>query len=248
MADLSQYNDTDIINILSSDAETELKKRGYVYGWYKKEDFVGAIYIMINPAFPNLVKIGYADDVQKRMKTLNSNSGLPDPFHCYALYKVKKRLEDLRLHQLIDSLDSSLRHSKNREFFEMNEEKAWSILSAIAQINGNEEQLIKNPFNDEYFVSSKQIDNINDNCCKSKKNRLTFAMLGIPVNSQLVYEFDNNIIVNTINDKSSVIYQGNVYTLSGLVKKLKGYGEWQGGNHFLYNGKKLTELREELNG
>ncbi|MBQ5310707.1 MAG: GIY-YIG nuclease family protein, partial [Oscillospiraceae bacterium] len=53
-----------------------MKKRGYEYGWYKKEQYIGAVYILVNPAFPNLVKIGYADDVQKRLKTLNSNSGL----------------------------------------------------------------------------------------------------------------------------------------------------------------------------
>ena len=152
MADLSQYSDVDIINIVSSDAESELKSRGYDYGWYKKEPYVGSIYILVNPAFKELVKIGYADDVQKRMRTLNNNSGLPDPFHCYAVYKVKKRLEDLKLHGLIDTLDPSLRHSKNREFYEMDAEKAYSILSAIAQISGDEEQLMINPFNDEYFI------------------------------------------------------------------------------------------------
>ena len=160
MADLSKYTDENIIDVLSSDAEAELRNRGYDYGWFKKDKFVGSIYILVNPAFPNLVKIGYADDVQKRIKSLNSNSGLPDPFHCYAVYKVRKRLEDLKLHDLIDSLDSSLRHSKNREFFEMDAEKAFSILSAISQINGDDDQLVKNPFDDDFFkfvVKSKSV-------------------------------------------------------------------------------------------
>ena len=63
MNDLSQFSDNEIINILSSGAESELKKRGYEYGWYKKEASVGAIYILVNPSFSELVKIGYADDV-----------------------------------------------------------------------------------------------------------------------------------------------------------------------------------------
>ncbi len=66
MKDLSKYSDDDLIDILSSNADVELKKRGYEYGWYKKEHFVGAIYIFVNPAFPDLVKIGYANDVQKK--------------------------------------------------------------------------------------------------------------------------------------------------------------------------------------
>ena len=148
---LKKYSDDELFNILDSNVEEEIKSRGYEFGWYKKVQYAGAIYIMVNPAFKELVKIGYADDVAKRMKSLNNNSGLPDPFHCYALYKVKKRLEDLKLHGLIDSLDSSLRHSQNREFYEMDAEKAYSILSVIAQISGDEEQLIINPFNDEYF-------------------------------------------------------------------------------------------------
>lgn len=148
---LERYTDKDLLEIIDSDIEQELLSRGYKYGWYKEELFVGVIYILVNPAFPNLVKIGYADDLDKRLKQLNRNSGLPDPFHVYASYSVKKRLEDLKLHSLIDSLDKTLRHSKNREFYEMTAEKAYGILVAIAQINGSEENLILNPQNDEYI-------------------------------------------------------------------------------------------------
>lgn len=187
LADLSQYADIDIITV-SSDAEAELKKRGYDYGWYKTEPYVGSIYIMVNPAFPNLVKIGYADDVQKRMRTFNSNSGLPDPYHCYAVYKVRKRLEDLKLHGLIDSLDSSLRHAKNREFYEMDAQKAYSVLSAIAQISGDEEQLVVNPFNDNYFDGGFRkvlptVDNVvSSDTGDKRKNGVTETM-------QLRYDF-----------------------------------------------------------
>ena len=31
----------------------------------------GVIYILTTPSFPDYVKIGYADDVQKRLKELN---------------------------------------------------------------------------------------------------------------------------------------------------------------------------------
>ena len=154
MADLSKYADEDLFALASADIEGELKKRGYVHGWYKKEEYAGYIYILVNPSFDYLVKIGYADNVQARMKSLNHNSGLPDPFHCYAVYKVRKRLQDQALHSLIDGLDPSIRHSKNREFFEMSKEKAYAILSAIAQINGSEDLLIKDPFHDPFFASA----------------------------------------------------------------------------------------------
>lgn len=154
MGNLSKCSDEDIINIISANSEVEFKKRSYNYDWYKKKNFVGAIYIFVNPAFPELVKIGYVVDVQKYLKILNRNSELPDPFHCYAIYKVKKRLKDLILHNLIDTLDSSLIHSKNREFYEMNCQKAYDILSAIVQINGDENSLKKIRF--QIIILSKR--------------------------------------------------------------------------------------------
>lgn len=248
MNDLSKYSDEDIINIVSSDAEEELRRRGYVNGWHKKSVFAGAIYVLVNPAFPDLVKIGYADNVQKRIKTLNRNSGLPDPFHCYAVYKVRKRLEDLRLHNLIDTLDPSLRHSKNREFYEMDRQKAYDILSAIAQINGDEEQLSVNPFSDSYFDNSVGTGNVPapaKNGTKKRK-RLKFRDVGVPVGSVLVFVKDNSITCNTVDDANKVEYQGVVYPISRLAAQLLGISSAQGGLHFMYNGETLTEIRDRL--
>lgn len=246
MNDLSRFSDDDILTIVSSNAEAELKKRGYTYGWYKKEPFVGAIYILVNPAFPDLVKIGYADDVAKRLKTLNGNSGLPDPFHCYAIYRVKKRLEDLRLHSLIDTLDSSLRHSPNREFYEMNCEKAFEILSAIAQINGDEEQLKKNPFSDSYFQNLKtDTQNAKAQSKGKKKDRLKFNMIGIPIGSTLVFVRDSRITCKTIDNINRVEYNGGIYSISVLAAKLMNISSAQGGRYFMFNGELLTDIREK---
>ncbi|MCR4782976.1 MAG: GIY-YIG nuclease family protein [bacterium] len=243
MKDLSKYADEDIIAIVSSDAETELKKRGYEYGWYKKEPLIGAVYILVNPAFPDLVKIGYADDVAKRLKSLNGNSGLPDPFHCYAIYKVKKRMEDLKLHSLIDTLNPELRHSKNREFYEMNYRKAYEILSAIAQINGDEEQLILNPFGDDYFNSSSKAVKPLQKSSIGKADKLTFSMVEVPVGSVLTFIRDPNITCVTKDDVNRVEFEGQEYSISALAAKLLGYQSAQGGMYFMYNGEVLTSIR-----
>lgn len=244
MSDLSIYSDEDIINIISSDAASELRKRGYEFGWYKKEQFVGAIYILVNPAFPDLVKIGYANDVEKRLKTLNRSSGLPDPYHCYAIYKVKKRLEDLKVHSLIDSLDSSLRHAQNREFYEMDCQKAYDILSAIAQINGDEEQLVLNPFSDSYF--DKQNNYSGSNSKTDKQANLTFSMIGIPIGSKLVFVRDSSIVCTTKDDVNKVEYNGNVISISRLAAQLLKIKAAQGGKYFRYNGEILTDIRKRL--
>lgn len=69
----------------------------------------GVIYILTNPWFPDYVKIGYADDVQKRLKELNRSECIPFAFRLYAYYEVPRRLTDMKLHKMIDRLNPNLR-------------------------------------------------------------------------------------------------------------------------------------------
>ena len=55
------------------------------------------------------VKIGYADDVNKRLKELNRSECIPFAFRLYAYYEVPRRLTDMKLHQMIDKLNPNLR-------------------------------------------------------------------------------------------------------------------------------------------
>lgn len=108
----------------------------------------GVIYILTNPSFPEYVKIGYADDIKKRLKQLNRSECIPFAFRVYATYEVTSRLSDLKLHSIIDKLNPNLRSIETfdgkqriREFYAMNPEDAYSILSAIAEINNCEDKL-----------------------------------------------------------------------------------------------------------
>ena len=61
----------------------------------------GVIYILTNPSFPQYVKIGYANDLKSRLKSLNRSECIPFAFRVYAYYKVPKRLTDLEIHKII---------------------------------------------------------------------------------------------------------------------------------------------------
>lgn len=108
------------------------------------------IYIMTNKSFPDWVKIGYSDDVQKRLDQLNSHETTPFAFELYAYYKVgEERLADLHIHRLIDDLNPDLRSidtvngkMRKREFFKMPPERAYGLLAHIASINGLTDNLI----------------------------------------------------------------------------------------------------------
>lgn len=44
---------------------------------------MGCIYILTNPSFPEYVKNGYADDIDKRLKQLNRMHALCFPCLCH---------------------------------------------------------------------------------------------------------------------------------------------------------------------
>ncbi len=266
---LAKATDEELLALDADQVVAELSARGYVYGWHRpapkrpalepapeKPKPAGFVYILVNEAFPDLVKIGYADDVGRRVRQLNRNSGLPDPYHCFAAYEVKRRLEDLRLHKLIDMLNSSLRHSANREFFEMSKEKAWDILSAIAQINGDEDKLRANPLEDPFFTQGDLAVAAAYPAGgeKKRKPRLTFGMLGIPEGSALSFSEDSSIEVATVGLGSLVEFPGGErMSLSAAVRKIKdalgtgnSCGSYQGGQYFVYESELLTDRRARL--
>lgn len=116
----------------------------------------GVIYILTNPSFKEYVKIGYADDMNSRLKQLNNSECTPFAFRVYATYEVENRLTDLKLHSLIDKLNPDLRSIDNvegkkrvREFYAMSPEDAYSLLEAIAEINGTPERLVKWSLSDD---------------------------------------------------------------------------------------------------
>ena len=47
------------------------------------DDKKGVIYILTNPSFPEHVKIGYADDIDIRLKQLNRSECIPFAFRVY---------------------------------------------------------------------------------------------------------------------------------------------------------------------
>lgn len=71
-----------------------------------KQSKNGVIYILTNPFFPKYVKIGYSDNVNKRIEELNRSKCIPFAFRLYAYYKVENRISDTKftkkLHLIIN--------------------------------------------------------------------------------------------------------------------------------------------------
>lgn len=194
----------------------------------------GFIYIMTNPAFKDMVKIGYSIDVEKRRRDL-STTALPYEYEIYATYETQGKLEDKKLHKLIDNLNPDLRVSANREFFIMSPEDAYRLLEAIAYISGSENKLVK------YKEESEKIQRI-------KRPPINFAKCGIPIGAKLKY-IENPSIEVTVCSERKVLYNDEEISLSALVKQLKDIEhQIQGPAYFEYEGRLLAEIAEEKMG
>ena len=212
----------------------------------------GVIYILTNPSFPKYVKIGYATDLEKRMKTLNSNTAVPFAFRAYAIYEVDAKLTDKSLHKLIDDLNPALRAIEEfngkkhvREFYEMSPKKAYSLLECIATISGTKKCLKKmKPEGHEikYDEEAKEIAK------ETKRGPFRFSKYDIPVGSKLTFTEDPNIEVTVVDDKH-ISHNGIVTSTSRLAQELlNSEYPMQGPLYFEYEGEKLTERRERMDG
>ena len=111
----------------------------------------GFIYILTNKSFhqSNWIKIGYSENVERRVKEL-SNTSVPLPFEIYATYEIPKFEgvnPDKAIHDLIQRLNPELRISQNREFFEIEPWDAYELLRSIAIIHGRLDKLKRNDSN-----------------------------------------------------------------------------------------------------
>ena len=214
----------------------------------------GVIYILTNPSFPEYVKIGYADDIDKRLQQLNRSECIPFAFRVYATYEVNSRLSDLKIHSIIDKLNPNLRSIENfngkqriREFYAMSPEDAYSILEAIAEIHGRGDKL-KRVAMDEAQRQAEETAQEIDAEHKERQSPFRFSICNILPGE--VIEFCNNSEIKcTVIDDKTVDYLGQAYSLSALAQLLIGSKySVAGPRYFKYKGEWLNDIRHRLEG
>ena len=213
----------------------------------------GVIYILTNPSFPEYVKIGYADDIEKRLSQLNRSECIPFAFRVYATYEVNSRLSDLKIHSIIDKLNPNLRSIDNfngqkriREFYAMPPEDAYAILEAIAEIHGCADKLkLAKPSEDELVAEETAREIVEES--KDRAAPFRFSMCNIPMGSEIEFFCrgnENTGKICTVVDDRHVSYEGRVLSLSALASELTGKTPVQGPSYFKYNGEWLNDIRE----
>lgn len=215
-------------------------------------DKKGVIYILTNPSFPDYVKIGYADDIDKRLKQLNRSECIPFAFRVYATYEVNSRLSDLKLHAIIDKLNPDLRsvdefngQKRVREFYAMKPEEAYAILEAMAEIHDCKENL-KLVVPSDVEAQEEQLAQEIDTESHEKAENFSFTKCQIPVGEEIEYYDDPSITCTVVGDRK-VEYQGKEMSLTATAKLISGKKySIAGPRFFKYKGEWLNDIRARI--
>ena len=217
---------------------------------------MGYIYIFTNPSFPQYVKLGYATDVQQRLDDLNRSTAVPFAFRVYATYEVDSSLSDKKLHSILDKLNPDLRSTEEidgkkriRESYAMTPEDAYSILDAIAEINGYKNRLKKW----KATATEQRDEQLAQEISEQHQERMspfTFSLCGIAVGEKIEFYCNGNentgAFCEAVDDKH-VSYDGETWSLTALAKHLTGVkSAIAGPKYFKYKGEWLNDIRQRL--
>lgn len=205
----------------------------------------GYVYILTNPSFrEDWVKIGKSSrPVDVRSKELD-NTAVPLPFEIYATMKTVKFNEvEKVVHKTIDRL-TDLRIRQNREFFNIEPQRALDILRDLATTIDDAEVLLYEN-NEPIREKEKKIEERHE----ERRARFKFSMCGIKIGELVTFD-PTGLVVKVASD-DSVEYEGRIYKLSPFVgtfmpeDKRNKSGAYQGAKYFSYNGKILDNIRSE---
>ena len=209
----------------------------------------GYIYILTNPSFPEYVKIGYATDVENRVKDLNNSSAIPFGFRIYAKYKVQTPLSDKEAHKIIDTLNGELRSTetldgklRRREFFKLTAEEAYTFFEAMATIHGCTDALIKyNP------TAAEQEEEKEAEQIRKKKSPFSFVKAKIAKGERLECpDIDVDGII-TVYDSRRILYKGEIMYMTDFAHKMLDKKFTSAGTeYFTYNGEWLNDRRRRM--
>ena len=216
----------------------------------------GVIYILTNPSFPEFVKIGYADDIDRRLAELNRTECTPFAFRVYATYAVQTRLTDLKIHEMIDRINPALRSIDNvngkkrvREFYAMRAEDAYLMFEAMAEIHGTTDLLVKiKP--DKKQEEEEETANEVKEIAREKLAPFSFDLVQIAPGEEVEFWYTaqrNSGIMCKVVDSKHIEYEGETYSLTAFAKTMTGSKHAIAGpRYFKYKGEWLNDIRDRL--
>lgn len=197
---------------------------------------MGIVYILTNPAMPDLIKIGRTDTtIEQRVGDLSRASGVPVPFVVFFAAEVEDSLGwERALHQAFDDR----RLNPKREFFRLSPDKPHAILRMAHLRNVTPKEDIADTEEEREALDKE----------RKRSTNIVFSILSIRPGAMLQSVFDETIECEVVSDRE-VKFRDEICSLSSaalivahetgrLWKTIRGSQYWK------YEGQTLLELKE----
>jgi len=196
----------------------------------------GIVYILTNPAIPNMIKIGVTtyEDVKMRMAQIYT-TGVPLPFECVYAAKVPNCEKVEKALHVAFGPD---RVNPKREFFEIDASQAIAIIK-LMEIEDVTPKVAK---------EKEQVDEVDREAGEAyafkRRPRFNFSEMGISPGSELISVANGEKI--TVVDDRTVNFRGEETSLTNATRIILDNGYHVApGPYWTYNGKKLREIYNE---
>ena len=193
------------------------------------------VYLLTNPAMPDLVKIGMTTrkDVKERMNELYS-TGVPYPFVCEYAVEVE---DSLAVEKALHIAFHPSRSNPKREFFKIDPEQAIAILKLLGSKDVTPE--INEDLNEN--VSNEE----RESAKKAKRPSINYFEMDLPQGTVLTYNGEEDVTV-TVDTAKKVIYNGEQVSLTRVTREILGLEHnVQPTKYWSANGRNLRDIWEE---
>lgn len=200
------------------------------------------VYVLTNPAIPDLVKIGVTSrqQVMKRISELSRQTGVPLPFQCYFAGEVSNHADNVE--HLVHKAFAKSRVPSGKEFFAIEPDQA---VAALKLANAND-------VTPQFQTTSDAYEDEGIKLVKRTRRAKTFLKdLGIHSGTKLMLSRGRNIFCTVVDpDQNKVRFAGEILSLSAAaVEALRKLGyktpAASGTAYWMYNGETLGRLRHK---
>jgi hypothetical protein len=192
------------------------------------------IYILTNAVIPDLIKIGRTKNLEERLRSLSSHSGVPVPFECYYACEVADSQDvERRLHGAF----GDHRINPKREFFRISPERVQMILEALSL---KDVTPVTDVVEDDEDVETLRRAN-------ERRPIFKFSIVDVPIGAILHFIKDDAVTCTVVDDKR-VEFEGSITSLSDSARTmLHRHGGTltaaQGPLYWIYKNETLAERR-----
>lgn len=194
------------------------------------------VYVLTNPAFDGLVKIGTTVDLDQRLRSLD-NTSVPWPFRCEYAARVK---DAYALEKLLHHAFGDRRVRDNREFFEV---EASRVVAALKLTGGEDVTPPGDIAADAAGIAALERP-------IRRKAAVNFEMIGLTPGTEL-YFVDDETITATVHSKWLIVFEDQEMSMSASAlavhhRRGKTWSAANGANYWAYDGETVNERRARM--